>query len=478
MAADGRTLEVPSDRSLWITGAVALRSAFGLTIVLCLLIAWKKPEIAPFLPVLPLVSVAGWSLFRRPLANLAVVMSLFVLIANFEEGIQITEVLYGLYFIGFLGHWFITRLVLGGGRVFDRLEDTLLFAFLVLITCTIPLTIAFNGSLGGVVSEMLSFSMLALYYPIKESVAERENGLRVVLGAMMFVGAFVLIRNFFNYQEIIASATYAWQVTRGRAVTNEALLMVPAFFCLAGYVSVHIRRLRWASAAAFVLFFAGIILTQSRGYWIALLFGAGILFLIIPWKGKVRLLATALLAGVGAFAIGVYMFGDFFILILTGIFDRFLSIATAIVNDASLQTRFNETAAVWEHIRVNPILGYGMGVSYTYYDFTAFESYTRAFIHNGYASLWFKFGIWGLGIMLVFLGAIVRRSWSVYRSVRSSPAMKATALAIIGSFAGFALSTITSNPFFVNDGMFIIAVLCGLSGGLFTRLKRSESPDG
>jgi O-antigen ligase len=477
MAPGGRTDVFPSDRYLWLSGAITLRAAFSLGIAVMLLTAWKKPELVPFIPLLLLTGAAGWTLFRHPLANLAVVLSAFVLIADFEAGIQVSEVLYGVYFLGFLAHWFFTRLLLGGGRVFERLEETVLFAFLILAVLTVPLTILFNGSLGGVASELLSLSMFGFYWPVKEAVARNRRGLEVMIGVILVVGTFVMIRNFINYREIIASASYAWQVTRGRAVTNEGLLMVPAIFCISFYIYARRRAVRWIAALGFVLFFAGLILTQSRGYWLAFLFGAGILFLVVPWKSKIRLVTTVIFAGLAALAIGMYFFGDFLILILSGLTERFLSILTAIVNDDSLRNRFNETAAVWEFIKLNPILGYGMGVSYRFYDFTVFISPTRTFIHNGYVSMWFKFGLWGLGMVLVFFGSIIRRAYSAFRHAGSNTTVSAASLAVVGSFAAFSLSAITSNPFYVNDTMFIFGVLTGIAGGLYSRSANNLQTD-
>lgn len=478
MTTGGRAALYPSDHYVWLSGAVVLRSAFALSVAIILLTAWQMPALVPFVPLFLLSAVGGWSLFRRPLANLTVVLCAFAVTAGFEKGIQVSEVLYGLYYLGFLAHWFFTRLILGGGRVFERTEDAVLFAFLVLIIITVPVTVVFGGSLGGVARELLSFSVLAFYWPVKEAVTRYKHGLEVMVGVVLFIGTFVLIRNFLNYQEIIASASYAWQITRGRAVTNEGLLMVPAILGISFFLYARSRTVRWSSVVAVVVFFAGLILTQSRGYWVAFLFGSGILFLLVPWTKKFKLAATAALAGLGAFAIGAYLFGDVLVLILTGLFDRFLSIATAVGADDSLRTRFSESAAVWEMIRVNPILGYGMGVDYRYYDFTVDVSYTRAFIHNGYLSLWFKFGIWGLCMVLFFLGTSVKRAYSVFRSAGTDMTVAATSLSIVCSFAAFSLVAITSNPFYLSDRMFLFAVLCGMAAGMYNRLSVASNVDG
>lgn len=482
MSIQTQPASAPTDRYLHLAGTVILRAAFAGGILVTMLLAWKAPALSPLLPVLMIASVAGWTLFHFPLVNLAVVLSAFILIADFEEGIQITEAFYGLYYLGYLAHWFLKRMILSREPVLVAWEDRILFLFLILVTLSFPITILFGGSIGMAIGEWLSLSMLAFYFPVKEVVERDPRAIKVIVGVVFVVGTFVLIRNFLNYREIIASAAYAWQVTRGRAVTNEGLLMVPAFFCLTFYIYTTRNWMRLAIAGAFILFFAGLVLTQSRGYWIAFVFGTGILFLILQWRHKLLLLSTGVIAGAGASAIGMIFFGDFITLIMTGLVDRFVSIATAVVEDDSLINRFNETAAVWEHIKVNPILGYGMGVTYRFYDFTFLFSHEKPFIHNGYVSLWYKFGIWGLGMVMFFLGTACRRAYQAYRACRNDNLyVSAVALAVLSSFAAFSLSAITSNPFYVNDTMFMFAVLTGIAGGLAARYageKAPFSPDG
>lgn len=460
-----------SDTYLLNWGRFVLVSALSFGLLITVYLTALAPDLIPFLPIALVGGIGLWTLFHFPLVNLAVVMASFVLIADFEEGIQASEVLYGLYYLGFLGHWFLTRLVLGGANVMKRREDQLLLVFLVLMTLSAPLTLLFGGSMKGVLGEWLSFAMLGFYFPVREAIERHRHGLKVVVGAVLFVGLFIFMRNLLNFQEIVLNASQAWQVAKGRAVTNESLLLVPAFFTLVLFLFSETLRDRTVWAGAFIMFLSGLILTQSRGYWVAFAFGAIVLFMMVPGKYRSRMVLSGVLAAGGAFAIGYILFADVLILILTGLLDRLTSIGSATSKDISLINRVLESSAALTHVAWNPILGHGMGTPFRFYDITWEYSMNRAFIHNGYVSLVFKFGIWGTALLLGFFGLVAKRSWGIARDASSQTLVRICALAVIGCLASFLVSSNTSNPFYMNDSMFILSVLCGIAAGCVSRAQ-------
>ena len=459
------------------TSVLSLCLIFGLSIVFW--VVWTAPDLTPFLPLVLVGAVGLVILFQYPLMNLCLVLSSFVLIAGFEEGFQVTEILYGLYYLGFLGHWYFTRIVLYREAVFRRPEERTLVIFLVLVSLSFPLTILFDGSFSGFVSEWLSISFLGLYFPIREAIERNRQGLVAVLGAILLVGMFVLIRNVLNFQDVISSAEYAYEVARGRAVTNESLLIVPAIMCLV----FMIFKTRWipglAFFALFLAFFAGVLLTQSRGYWLAFLMASLVILLIVPIRQKLILTISSIVTIVGIVVIGMAVFGDVILLLVYGVAERFLSIMTASTSDISLVNRFTEAMGVWEYVRLNPILGYGMGVEYRVHDIIYDVTVVKTFIHNGYIALWYKFGIWGTSMMFFFLGSVLRRAFLVFRSKDLESIVRLGGLVVVASFAAFLISALTSNPVYINDAMFIISVLAGIGGGCWSlKLIRDARPSG
>ena len=124
---------------------------------------------------------------------------------------------------------------------------------------------------------------------------------------------------------------------------------------------------------------------------------------------------------------------------------------------------------MWHHIQVNPILGHGMGVPYRFYNITYEYSEIKTFVHNGYVALAFKFGVWGLGMMLFMMVRFFVRAVQTWRLKKTDLLSRLISLSVAGSLAALAVTAITANPFFQNDLMFIYASLWGIAGGCYAR---------
>jgi len=450
-------------------GAFILWSAFGFILLLLLYLTWAAYWVLPFVPIVLLTPAAALFLFKRPLLNLAVVLSGFSLIVGFKAGLQTEEILYGLYYLSFLGYWFFTRSFLQQQVICKRPEERALLIFLVLVTCTIPISVAFDGWPNMIFGEWLSFSMLGFYWPIKEAIEKDERGLKVVVGSLIVVGLFVLIRNLLEYQSDLSNAEQLWQIASSRAITNESLLMIPAFFCIVLYLRTRSFPGRMLLLATVLSMFAGLILTQSRAYWVTFFLGAGFIFMSVSGKDKVRMLTVGIVSAVGIGTLAYLVLGEYLMLVLSGLLDRFLTLQTAVSKDVSLINRFLETQGVWEHIRVNPILGYGMGVPYQFYNITFEYSELKTFVHNGYVALFFKFGVWGLGMMLFMMVRFFLTAFQNWRKRDDQLLSRLISLSVAAALLALSVNATTANPFFQNDLMFIYASLWGIAGGIRSR---------
>ena len=476
MSAITSTASAPSAHALWVWGRAALIGALALGLAITLAIAGSgEPVAALAFPVVMLALGAAIWLFRRPTLNLFVVLVGFVVVANNEAGFQLREILYALYLYSALAVWYTERLAFTREPFLQTRADQALGLFLVLLPGTLVLTVLFGGSLVGAVSELFSLSLLALYFPLKEIAARHRWACRALVLTVVAVGVLVALRNFFEYWQMLGRVTQAWQVQTGRVVTNDNLLMVSSLFGLT--LMVYARGLRsfLAAAVCFFLCFGGLILTQSRGYWMAFFLGFAALFVLTDKRRRRYIL---LLGGVGLAAMigaGYILVGSYMDFLLDGLVERVLSIGTALTADLSLVNRFREAATVMEHIKVNPVMGYGMGVSYYFYDiahqFTDFD----ALVHNGYVGLWYKFGLWGLALVLFFWGSTLARGVRAFFYGASSHWTRLCGLAAAISLIGFLLSTITSNPFFLKDSLFIFSVTAGLAGGAYLRSRHEHS---
>ena len=464
-----------SPEALWTWGRRALAAGLVFGLLVVALIAWKASFLAPFFPLVLIALTGALYLFKRPTLNLYVALAAFVLITGYSEGLQVEEALYGLYFLAVLAHWFITRVFFYREGLVRAPEDGALLCFLLYAAASAVWGMMFGAEVGTIIGELLVLVMLAFYYPVKEVCTRSPRGTLIVLGIIFWFALFVSLRNVLEYRAALSSATKLYQIATGRVALNEVLLMMPSL----GFLVMLLYARRWRNRivllGCFMVVFAGLILTQSRGYWAAFLFGAMALFVLIDRrrKGRILLLMTGGMAVV--LVLGFVLFEDFMSVIVGGIIERFASLGTAITSDVSLVNRFYETAALWERIQVNPLLGYGVGAPYQYFNITVDATRSWAFVHNGYAGLWFKFGLVGLGLMLYFWGRSIWNGVLLFRMVEAPRILRLAGLSAAVCLIAETLVANTSNPFLISDATLMIALWGSLASGGLAYARRVEA---
>lgn len=397
-----------------------------------------------------------------------------MLIVDYEEGLQVEEIFYGLYYLAFLLHWYITRLFFYKDSILETASEKALALFLVLMTLSGLVGLLFDAEPGAALAEWISLSMFAFYFPVKEACTRYRRGIQVVIAVIIWIGLFVAIRNLLNYQEVLLGATQAWQVAKGRVNANDILLMVSSLVTLVLLILAERTRTNLLLLALFLFFFGSLVLTQSRGYWLAFALGALVLFAFVEGRYRKRLFMLGTIGVLGVVPLGLLLLDDYFMLVLGGLLDRFASLQSATTNDISLVNRFLESRTAWTWIERNPILGYGLGARFQYFDLIYQHTRDTTFIHNGYLALWFKFGLWGVVLVMFFWLGTVWRGLQAVKSARVASWPRRAALGATICLVALMLSALTSNPFHQNDPPFIIALLTGLIAGS-DRLMRDRS---
>lgn len=471
MKADQPILPALSPDTLWWWGRTLL--AFGLALGLgaTLYTAWIAPEFIALVPLVIVALGAAVLLFQYPLANLAVVLAGFVLITDHDPGIQAKEVLYGTYFLAYLTHWFFTRFILSRERHVRMLEEKALLAFLVWITASWGLTLLFDGNLTWAFSEWLALVMTAMYFPVKEAFVRYRHGPIVILGALLWIGFFVATRNLIQYQTQIALVV-ASAGSKGsmRVMTNDNLLMIASVIGFTLLIFSRSVKTGLASLAYLLLVLAGLILTLSRTYWITFVVGAFVLFLLADSQHRRRIFALGAIGACGLVVVGAVFFGDVLMVIFSGLVDRLSTLSGSATRDISLLSRVYESRAVFERILSNPVLGYGPGVPFHFYDVLKQVTLEPTFIHNGYLSLWYRFGLIGLLLVLFVWSAAVGRGVRAFR-VRTAPLLpRLCAVGAVCVLSATTLSALTSNPFHLDDSTFLFGLLTGMAGGAWERV--------
>lgn len=461
---------------LYRIGNAMIIAGFVLGLALALALAFTGSVIyTAALPVTILGAVAICFFFANPLVNLVVTIVGFALIASNESGFQVVEVAYAAYLFAVLVVWFLQYVVIGSENILTEKADWFLAIFLFLLPATLILTTVFQGDFRVAFSELISLSMLLIYFPVKHTVVHHKLGPRIMLTTVVLMSAGVALLNSFNYASDLAGATQLWQVAGSRVVVNDCLLMVGALMSLVLLVYAKGLFPVLLSAVALALTFAGLIMTQARGFWLAFAFGSIVLFFIVRTPERIKMLTTGTIVSIVILGIGYVLIGPFLGVILEGITERFGSIATAFTQDLSLVNRFRETGAVLEKIAVNPLIGHGPGVAYVFFDIVHQSTDTDSFVHNGYIGLWYKYGLWGLGLVLYFWYSVVRLGLRAFRSDSAERWTRLAGLAGAVPLIALTISTLTQNPFFLKNYLFIIAIAAGLAAGAGQRLVRNQS---
>ena len=465
-------IEPRADDLVWKYPRWLLNAALVFGLAFVLLVTAFVPGAVLFLPVVMLAGVALFAIVRNPLIHLAVVLGSFVLIADFEEGIDIFEVAYALFYTSYLAVWLFRHILLQRRRLIESTTDILVITLLVVLTGFVFVGLAFDGKPSAVIADYQSWTLLAFYFPVKDAVSRDRKGLIAISLVLAWMGLFVVIRNTVWLVQALSLATEAWQVTiKGRVVTNEMMMIVPAFGSLVLALLTEARRPKLALFALSYLYLFGLIVTQGRGYWIAFAFGVFVLFFAMDGKSRKQIMIW-LSIGISASILAILVFfGEYGLLLVAGLLNRILSIGSAASTDISLIGRFIEFQAVMEDIVKNPILGYGHGVPITYWDLSIVGTRTRPWIHNGYQSLWFKYGILGLGLVVGLTLVSIRSGFKAAKRLRPLPLYRATALMAATSLISVLVSTIPSNAWNNSDTILMITIMLGLSAGMNARAQ-------
>lgn len=403
--------------------------AVGLAAVL--VATWSLPEALPAIALAPVLVMGWWQLTRRPLAYLGSVMVLFILVSRTEAGIQPEEVVFGVYYVTYLVHWYVTRFFVYRERVLLTPLDKAVFVFLAWVLVSPVLTVLFGGDLKLAFSEWIAVSMWAFFFPLKEACTRYRYGPQFVLCVILATGLFAGVRNLFLLQSAFTDATQAWQIARGRVPMNELLLMIASVAALV--MALFANRLRYLVGSLVLLCFLvlALVLSQSRAYWGDFFVGAAVLFFLVRRPQRIRLVVGGLLSAVAGGVLLWLLFGDVFELLVSGLVVRLFSVTEATSHDISLFSRYAEWSAVWELIKQNPVLGYGPGYEFGYFDLITSSTWVKSYVHNGFLMVWFRYGLIGLTTSLFAWAAAI---WVAFKTTRRAcaPAWRISALIATG----------------------------------------------
>jgi O-antigen ligase len=439
-------------------------------------------------------------LFQFPRLLILAYLFLTPLILEPVEGITPLEAL----FLGYSILCILVFTVIPAMRLSLPLETTLdkTFLFLLFLLPAGSILGVLNGAqLYSAIGELTYYAAAPLYFGFRWYLGNKEHSLRRkdllhFAGILIFVLLFVMARNAFNYQQLLVQAYLEWQVEKARVAANEVLILLSSVL-----ITVAVLHLKTFKGRILMLGLLGIsvgslILTQSRGYWLAYAFSFFIIFLLEDRSKKLRMLLYFGATFTLLLAIALTFFEDYVVLISIALAERFSSIFSSSTLFSSLQDRLAESQTVLGKILDNPIAGYGLGVEFIRFYF--FENYhlLTSYVHNGYLAVWYKFGISGLFVFLGIAFQILKKGFRLFRlsryatnsdsavnSVESTQTISTLiplkiqtilSLSIVSLMSGMLLVNITSPQFLAFDSILLMTIMAAFLSSMEISLNDRE----
>ncbi|MBI1807849.1 MAG: O-antigen ligase family protein [Ignavibacteria bacterium] len=470
-----QTVSIPSNPIDFSGRRVILWALLGLVVLELMMVslcAWFG--VAPLLPAALVAIIFGFWSIQSPKVWVVTVILFHILILPKSEGITVWEILFGLYFLGGTGVWFVRKFLRRGKIILSR-ADTCLIVFFSLVLLSIIPGLLNHATILKWFREMITFSAYLAYFPLREALSDKRTLPLVGIG-FLILALSIGWQNLTNYRHAATSAIYAWQLLSGRQTANEPLFMASILVGVPMFLYAKSLKSRLFLLMLIAFFMIALVLTFSRGYWIGAILGMVVLLLMMNGKDRIRMVVTTAILGILAVGIMTLFFSSQSSTIFKTIVGRLGSNSLSVASDISLYTRLAETRAVFDLITHNPLVGYGLGFLFRFYNPADRVTVETWYVHNGYLFLWLKLGLFGL---MAFLFAYVTMIRDGYRMTKAQK----------NEFSGYLLSgllsvlvamlavSITSPQFITRDSILII-ILCWAMIGSVRRSNDGEEGKG
>ena len=406
-------------------------------------------------------------------AVLLLLLSSLLFLEN-PEGLNISELIYFGFSLILFALTFGSDL-LRGKLALNSTYDILLFLLVLLLPVGVFLGILNGASTKAAITEITYFLGLLGYFAYRKYF-EKLWFRKALLAVGIVVLLFVAIRNIIHYQEILLAATVQWQAEKARSAANEILLLTGCIGSISYIIYAKSMIKRSAGVLIFIIFLGDLIITQSRGYWLAFFIATLAIWSIGSRLVKKQIVLYLTLFLITTISLGYFYFNDLFFLVFNALGERFSTVTNLASGKvgASLKERVLESQTILERIFHNPVMGYGFGVTYPRYYYLEQAYKIFYYVHNGYLSIWYKLGLAGFVIMISYSFLVLKDSYTIYKQ-HININVKRIALTIFGVMAGILVVNNTSPQYMTFDSLLLMGLM-----GLFCSYYKSDlnqSPD-
>ncbi|MBL8005705.1 MAG: O-antigen ligase family protein [Candidatus Kapabacteria bacterium] len=383
------------------------------------------------------------------------------------------EVITALFYVGSLAVWFISRIFFLKRKIVSTVIDGVLLTAILLTFVSFILGFFFNvdTTLKEILSEWLVLFFLLYAFPIKE-LFKTEKQIMTLLAFWLTVSLGISGFSIYKYTKTTSLAVYAWQIVSARNALNELVYVFGCIISILGIALFENRRVKMFLFCIFVVVFAALVSTFTRGYWLGFIIAFTATFFFLPKKNKILItvisLCTVIVLGSGIFL----FFQEKALTALTMVGKRFTSSSKA-SQDLSILVRVKESGLLLNRISESPLGGYGLGAKYHYYDMIEKHTVYYTFAHNGYLYAAFKFGIpHALLIYFPFFSSVLI-GFYVARKTKNTYTMY-FALVSAGTLLAMLSISMTANQISMREGNYIGGVCIGIAIISYLRYKEEQ----
>lgn len=359
-------------------------------------------------------------------------------------------------------------IVTGRARIKFQLMD--LFVLLFAAIMIFSVFISYFPSSSAVMAS--TYLLFILFYFAARATINTGNRLRAVLTLVMISGGLVALYGIYQKMTGSFAVNEAWldetvftEATSRVYSTLENPNVLGEFMIYIVIISFaglyFFKRLMNKLIAVFTLGASAycMILTQSRGAWLGLLFGMA-LFLALYDKKLLWLAIPAIFVAP--------------LVLPRSVIERFLSIGN--MTDGSTSYRVNIWMASMKMVSVFWPIGIGMGTKTFIYIYGkyAFNAVNAPHTHNLFLQIIVDMGIWGL-ISFICLIAVYFKD--IFSRVRRRDRVSAVLAAVAAGTAGFLVQGFTDNVWFNYRIVAFFWLMLAMAAGCQIETSEKESPD-
>jgi O-antigen ligase len=431
---------------------IALKISIFLCINIGLVFLCKEYYLLISLGLLILFSC--FLLFKKTINAYLVLILLHYFIITGSEKITPLEIITGLYVIFLLLKWLLDVLMFKKNSFIFNASDISLFLFFICCIFSIVPSVYFSSSSMKWARELFTFVPILLYFPLREQIKKEKDATYLLL-AVVILGLFIAVKNMLKYRDLISAAQMFWQVASSRQTANEPMFLFPIVVGTSLLLYENKWKIKLLYFLLITIFSVALIITFSRGYWIAAILGIVIIFIFTDKVIRRKLILNFMLIFSIVLVLSQVFFGNLWNKIGISILNRFSSMHAGI-KDISIIGRIQEAKAIIALIKENIFIGYGLGYEYDFYSILPREMPTW-YSHNAFLYIIFKVGIFGfIFFMYFYLNKIYYAIKSINKlSDRRRQAITVGITAVLISMLPLSFS---SPQFYQKDSVLLIMV--------------------